>query len=35
MLRAATKSWVAERLIKRSFEAVDLHVMNELPAEAS
>ncbi len=35
VLRAATKSLVAERLIKRSFEAVDLHVVNEPPAEAS
>ncbi len=35
LLHAATKSWVAKRLIKRSFEAVDLHVVNEPPAEAS
>ncbi len=34
VLRAGTKSWVAERLIKRSFEAVDLHVMNEPPDES-
>lgn len=33
VLRAATKSWVAERLINRSFEAVGLHVVNEPPAE--
>ncbi len=35
VLRAATKSWVAERLIKKSFEAADLHVVNEPAAEAS
>ena len=31
VLRAATKSWHAERLIKKSFEAVGLHVVNEPP----
>lgn len=35
VVRAATKSLVAERRIKRSFEAVDLHLVNELPAAAS
>jgi hypothetical protein len=35
VLRAATKSWVAERLIKRSLRAVGLHVVNEPPSEAS
>jgi hypothetical protein len=35
VLRAATKSWVAERLIKKSFEAVDLHVINKPLDEAS
>lgn len=34
VLRAATKSWFAERLMNRSFEAVGLHVVNEPPPEA-
>ena len=33
VVRAATKSWVAERLINRSFEAVGLHVVKEPDAE--
>jgi len=34
VLNAATKSWVAERHIKRSFEAVGLNVVNELSSKA-